>query len=68
MGKETPKKEMDFYDVTRDILGFLLYLEQECRRSGKLGAVAVDHHLKSNRCITFKQTAHFFSKCMGNLE
>ena len=46
MGKETPKKEMDFYDVTRDILGFLLYLEQECRRSGKLGAVAVDHHLK----------------------
>ena len=23
VGKETPKKEMDFYDVTRDILGFL---------------------------------------------
>ena len=24
VGKETPKKEMDFYDVTRDILGFLV--------------------------------------------
>ena len=23
VGKETPEKEMDFYDVTRDILGFL---------------------------------------------
>ena len=24
VGKETPKIEMDFYDVTRDILGFLV--------------------------------------------
>ena len=23
VGKETPKKEIDFYDVTHDILGFL---------------------------------------------
>ena len=24
VGKETPPKEMDFYDVTRNILGFLV--------------------------------------------
>ena len=26
VGKETPKNEMDFYDVTRDFLGFLVIL------------------------------------------
>ena len=26
VGKETNQKEMDFYDVTRDILGFLFHV------------------------------------------